>query len=528
MKFGDKLVELRKKNGYSQEELAEKLGVSRQSVSKWESNNTYPETDKIIQIANLFDCSMDDLINDKITDIEGSLRKNKNIYNIWDSLLEFITKTINMFSKMTFLQGFKCIIEMIIIGLLLSLLGSILCGTLSSIIANLFKFLNNSHILLIKEILNSVFHLIWFILSAIVIIYTFKIRYLNDYEKETIKINNKNTISSKKEAIENKIIRNENEKPFAFLSVLSKIVIICIKIFMLFIMFGLLFPTIGFIVADIIFIYHIPTNLLFLWLLFMSLSSSVVAIQLILLIICFIFNRKVNFKNNLVIFIVSLVLFGIGLGLSIISFKNIEFIDDNSIFNLERKEITLEYKDNLVIESSGVGKTRTYKYITDNSIADNNIIVSREVDSKYYDFYKSDTTMDKIPVINITHVSKDNVKLFYNLFIDNLKDNKVYTFAEYGSDPLEIRANENTINNLINNLKKLYLVEEKVNGNETTIIIHQDKVFFKNGLKGEYDGINDSIKYDVDNYSCKKEIESTEYGDRIIYSCDYNVNNINE
>ena len=198
MKFGDKLVELRKKNGYSQEELAEKLGVSRQSVSKWESNNTYPETDKIIQIANLFDYSMDDLINDKITDIEGSLRKNKNIYNIWDSLLEFITKTINMFSKMTFLQGFKCIIEMIIIGLLLSLLGSILCGTLSSIIANLFKFLNNSHILLIKEILNSVFHLIWFILSAIVIIYTFKIRYLNDYEKETIKINNKNTISSKK------------------------------------------------------------------------------------------------------------------------------------------------------------------------------------------------------------------------------------------------------------------------------------------------------------------------------------------
>ena len=75
MKFGDKLIELRKKNGYSQEELAEKLGVSRQSVSKWESNNTYPETDKIIQIANLFDCSMDDLINDKVTDVESSLKK---------------------------------------------------------------------------------------------------------------------------------------------------------------------------------------------------------------------------------------------------------------------------------------------------------------------------------------------------------------------------------------------------------------------------------------------------------------------
>ena len=66
MKFGDKLIKLRKKNGFSQEDLANKLNVSRQSVSKWESNNTYPETDKIVQICNIFNCSMDDLINDKI------------------------------------------------------------------------------------------------------------------------------------------------------------------------------------------------------------------------------------------------------------------------------------------------------------------------------------------------------------------------------------------------------------------------------------------------------------------------------
>ena len=120
MKFGDKLIQLRKKNGLSQEDLAEKLGVSRQSVSKWESNNTYPETDKIIQIANLFDCSMDDLINDKITDVESTLRKNKNnIQNVWDSLLEFITDTVNMFSKMKFKDGLKCIIEMIILSIIL-------------------------------------------------------------------------------------------------------------------------------------------------------------------------------------------------------------------------------------------------------------------------------------------------------------------------------------------------------------------------------------------------------------------------
>ena len=78
MKFGDKLIALRKKKGLSQEELAEKLSVSRQSVSKWESNNTYPETDKIVQICNIFECTMDDLINDNITDVESTERKNKN------------------------------------------------------------------------------------------------------------------------------------------------------------------------------------------------------------------------------------------------------------------------------------------------------------------------------------------------------------------------------------------------------------------------------------------------------------------
>ena len=139
MKFGDKLYELRKKNGYSQEELADKLGVSRQSVSKWESNSTYPETDKIIQIANLFDCSMDDLINDKVVDVESSLRKNKNTTkNIWDSFLTFITDTVTMFSKMSFSHGFKCIIEIIILSFLLGILGNIMCGIASSVISNIF------------------------------------------------------------------------------------------------------------------------------------------------------------------------------------------------------------------------------------------------------------------------------------------------------------------------------------------------------------------------------------------------------
>ena len=64
MTLGDKLSKLRKENNYTQEQLADVLGVSRQSISKWESNMTYPETDKLIRMSELFDCSLDYLLKD--------------------------------------------------------------------------------------------------------------------------------------------------------------------------------------------------------------------------------------------------------------------------------------------------------------------------------------------------------------------------------------------------------------------------------------------------------------------------------
>lgn len=64
MNFGDKLAKLRKEQNYTQEQLAVLLGVSRQSVSKWESNTAYPETEKLIRLSDLFGCSLDYLLKD--------------------------------------------------------------------------------------------------------------------------------------------------------------------------------------------------------------------------------------------------------------------------------------------------------------------------------------------------------------------------------------------------------------------------------------------------------------------------------
>lgn len=66
MILADKIILLRKKNGLSQEELAEKMGVSRQSVSKWEGAQSIPELEKILQLSRLFGVTTDYLLKDEI------------------------------------------------------------------------------------------------------------------------------------------------------------------------------------------------------------------------------------------------------------------------------------------------------------------------------------------------------------------------------------------------------------------------------------------------------------------------------
>ena len=71
--FGEKLQELRKKNGLSQEAFAEILDVSRQSVSKWESGKIYPEIDKLIFISEYFNISIDELIKEPSVKLEEDI-----------------------------------------------------------------------------------------------------------------------------------------------------------------------------------------------------------------------------------------------------------------------------------------------------------------------------------------------------------------------------------------------------------------------------------------------------------------------
>lgn len=62
MEIAQRLTQLRKAQGYSQEELAERLGISRQAVSKWERGESSPDTDNLIALARLYGCTLDALV----------------------------------------------------------------------------------------------------------------------------------------------------------------------------------------------------------------------------------------------------------------------------------------------------------------------------------------------------------------------------------------------------------------------------------------------------------------------------------
>ena len=97
MNFNEKLIDLRKTKGLSQEELGAELKVSRQTVSKWESCQSYPDFQRLVLLSDYFGLTLDELVkgidvqevreknlsNDKITSIYDDVNNAKKFLRIW-------------------------------------------------------------------------------------------------------------------------------------------------------------------------------------------------------------------------------------------------------------------------------------------------------------------------------------------------------------------------------------------------------------------------------------------------------------
>lgn len=119
MIFADKLIQLRKKAGWSQEELAEQMDVTRQSVSKWEGAQAIPDIEKMLRLSRLFGVSMDYLVKDEIESDEGIVPEKAPLLRhvSMDEVKSFLTMTAET-AKIKALAVFLCILSPICLFIL--------------------------------------------------------------------------------------------------------------------------------------------------------------------------------------------------------------------------------------------------------------------------------------------------------------------------------------------------------------------------------------------------------------------------
>lgn len=132
MILADKITDLRKKNGWSQEELANQLSVSRQAVSKWESASSIPDLDKIVKMSIIFGVTTDYLLKDALEagrDTEEILKYNTAELGMDEKPIQMISmETANVY-----LELLRNVSSKIALGVSLCILSPIMLISLTGV-----------------------------------------------------------------------------------------------------------------------------------------------------------------------------------------------------------------------------------------------------------------------------------------------------------------------------------------------------------------------------------------------------------
>lgn len=191
MTFGEKLLNLRKEKGFSREVLADKLNVSSQDILKWELDETKPDTQNVIEIAELFDCSIDYLLKDnvekseaqqeviqieiKVEDNEKKNRKVRTLYTLSSAFLGISVLIYFAFAILMLIDELMVNTEVVIlfIGIFFTATGGVpfIVGVICQIVA---RKISHQKMPMLTLIINSIlmFISIQFICLAIIFLCT--------------------------------------------------------------------------------------------------------------------------------------------------------------------------------------------------------------------------------------------------------------------------------------------------------------------------------------------------------------------
>lgn len=117
MNFNEKLMELRKSKGLSQEELGSRLGVSRQTVSKWELGQSYPDFQRLVLISDYFGLSLDALVKDlDVQDVRDNTRQLDTLCEEVRKAKSTINTVVNVFAGIGVVGLALCILAILLWG----------------------------------------------------------------------------------------------------------------------------------------------------------------------------------------------------------------------------------------------------------------------------------------------------------------------------------------------------------------------------------------------------------------------------
>lgn len=451
MKFSEKLQKMRKDMNLSQEQLADMLDVSRQSVSKWESGQTYPEMDKLIAMCKIFKCSLDDLTNDEVTDINIKNKQKNNFTNIIDEMLDLINRTFDMFKKMKSKDILKLIIELMVL-LLIFVICKIPINYIYNQTEQIFNNLPGNTGNIFSGVLNLILTISYFILCIIIFVYIYKIRYLDKYDNielpDNLENNYNNDTENKEVIIPNKTNKKTKEHSFAIFNTLGNIVMVFIKfiLFVISIPFALsLVMLFACLVLSIILIFK---GVVFIGIIIGIISLIFFNLLLLYLLVSFIFDKKTNIKIIFITLFVSISGIGIASGITIYDVTNIDYINDIK----EYKKTTLikefDMNDNLMIENY-------YKNIT--YVEDNNLNNKLIIDIKYNKDYTNFNVIKNDDCIYIHNNPNDvAIKDVVDMIISNLSDKKFYNYNKLFAGEIIIKTSASNIEKLNNNYEKYY------------------------------------------------------------------------